>query len=1763
LLRQYKDNPDKKLVQHFDLLFIQQSVDKLSSQEQIQLIPILLQGISEDAGKPACATIFNLFLRLLPQFRLPSRGTQEDGELRATLGFSNESADAEFISLWFGKLMLFNLSKPDVGQDNRPLPGGLSNDDYLFLTASGKVDAWNPRAPEGLNLTNTKITVLQFLTSGAFIDGERFFPALYAAADANSKIYSIGEEMLKRSTVSLEDESIIENLFEVYEKQSKPALRTRILALLSKSSVATSFPDRIIHVVQYSMRSAAPGSEPIQGLEATKLRNAVFYFLNWVSRSGSPESLKRIAPTIIQFCREYVEEQGWPTPTNRSSADLSLRALAYETVGAMAKTVPSEVLKPNLDLIRWLFRSLTEENSGGSISISIEEALSSILGSIPSELPADVRGEMRQLLLENISKTDGEEVVRSARFVAVKWANHVLTYDDIVARWMDLLALGEYNGQRSDVIEEGRKGLDPYWYRLLRLHGGSGHLELPNWVDLVKVFFSDQTLMGNSHIANTMRTGMEIDGVSVFGNFANKLMASYPHAVSFCRQILLVGAFQDASTVGKDADWERQLNVLLRTDVESRSALRKHLQSLDRDALTLFLTAAFEGMIYDHGKGLPDCARTFVEIASLVDTEALAALAPRAHELQPAVQSNDPAIRSLAAKALGMLAAHPAYNDDQLSRLVLVLAEDSGQWKETFGAASNSVHGALVALAHILNKSVFYGRTEAISSDTYANTVRRIFEIISEATDATIKEAAFIAIGLLSSVGIISSASLQALQLDITNIVEIITKESKKGTEAAITALGRLAMMYDEADTIQMACLNRVVEALYSMYELRQIEVQFTVGEAIAVAIAGWSSKALILTVDVQTSYTPTIKPPMVLPAVLQKLLSDCRQTKPALRRASGVWLFTLISNCGQLPDIQTRLRDCQGAFMALLSAREDIVQETASRGLSLVYEQGNKELKEHLVSDLVASFTGSTAKIQVDAETELFEPDALPTGDGQSVTSYKDIMNLAAEVGDQSLVYKFMALASNAATWSTRAAFGRFGLSSILSESAVDPKLYPKLYRYRFDPNPNVQRSMNDIWSSLVPSSTTTIDEHFDAIMEDLLKNILGKEWRTREASCAAIADLVQGKRFGKYEKFLKRIWEVAFKVLDDIKGSVRKAAEKLCQVLTNILVRQLEEGTSPKNAQAMLKEVIPFLFSTRGLESPSKEVQSFAYDTVIKMIKSGGTTLRPFIPSLVEQILGLLSTLEPDIINYLHMNADRYDTTQEKIDEARSMAISHSPMMNSIERCLDLLDEASMAELTPHLQTVIKTAVGMPSKVGCSGVLVALATRHSFLFRPHADSFLKLIQRAVLDRNSTVSAAYSRASGYISRLASEEQLLAFAGFSKGLYFSADASDTNRQVSADIVYAISKFASDRFNALATTFLDFVFFAKHDTDTHVKEMMTKTWDENVGGSRAALLYLREIVNSAQSHLESPKWSIKHTAALTIADVAVSAGNNIDVANAVIIWPALEKALAMKTFEGKEKVLESFVKFVEHAKPFWSKEEGIAAQMTKIALREAKRNNDSYRPHAFACLGGYAEARSDLDLLEAMREAMWPKVQEMLDEDVEMTNGNENPGASTATGGAELLTKYLDAMFRGFQDASIQSGMHNLEVVLDDAQRLLTNHKASIQTKSVFYERIKALMDGIVRSKPHTQLIRNSATFLQMWRLLEVSSGSGNESTRAKRLQAAAAFVDAVVAGDVVASSDPERQALTESISKDLEAALKYERAAGIRSVIVKCKGQLQ
>jgi len=60
----------------------------------------------------------------------------------------------------------------------------------------------------------------------------------------------------------------------------------------------------------------------------------------------------------------------------------------------------------------------------------------------------------------------------------------------------------------------------------------------------------------------------------------------------------------------------------------------------------------------------------------------------------------------------------------------------------------------------------------------------------------------------------------------------------------------------------------------------------------------------------------------------------------------------------------------------------------------------------------------------------------------------------------------------------------------------------------------------MIHIWKSLVDDSKKTIDDNLDIIIEDLLEQCGSRLWRSREASCLALTDIIQGRKFNEVIK-------------------------------------------------------------------------------------------------------------------------------------------------------------------------------------------------------------------------------------------------------------------------------------------------------------------------------------------------------------------------------------------------------------------------------------------------------------------------------------------------------------------------------------------------------------------------------------------------------------------------------------------------------------------
>lgn len=1562
LIKQFKEQ-DSSLIRHFDLLYIQQGVDRLSSREKEGLLPSLVNGISVMNAKTHEPQIFYLFLRMLEYIKLPPRDSKDDREMREKYGVSDE--DARYLATWIGKFILFSPQKSST----QSCPG-LDSEQYSFLSIQGKPEAWNPSSG-GLNLLRTKALAARLLVSGLFTEKERFWPAFFASADPASTLSDVGDDMLKRTlpSVDLEDTEVVQRLFSLYlgedqRPRVRPPLRMKILGLLNKSTTSTSFGGEIVRLVDDGVTSQDLDGEDVTmsntqttrtniGREATKLRAAVFTYVNFVARYGRQETLHAIAPSVVARLRDFIEHQGWPRPG--TNEDLVSRGYAYEVIGLLAKAGPKSILvesdMPTLDLLRWLFSSFAQDSSGSAIIVSIEEALSTVLSAMARlTLSAAEQRAVEDLLVEQMELSadlESNQRLRSTRYVAVRFANRCLPFNSVKARWVDVLGLGARN-DRVEIREESERGLSPYWYRMLNGSlGGPGHerIVFPTFAATMSQCFPGLASNG------------DIEAMSVAKQALRAHNQTFTHVVAFARRLLYHEALSTASLQpALDNEWERRLDTAIENDPKARSAVkadlarRTHVQGRELHTLG---SALFELVVSQSGSATEEHLVEYLAMSPLPLVQGLVPLAPH---LISAIFSNNHITRVTAGQVFGILASHHAADSAPILAQSQQLLTTAKSWATAVGTQANQVHGSLVALGFYISRRCYRGSGPS-DEDLPATFCGLLLEILSSSTrDELLKEGAVVALGQL--------CMFRSIKLDAEQLREVVGKVhaiAKNGNEPAILCIGQLSMLADEGDDDDDdSVLTYIEDHLYKLHEVRQTEVHFAVGESFTYLASGWQSAALATKLDIDGPFPAEPQRHRRLAKLTKRFVTDCGTTKPSLRKAAVMWLLCLVQYCGGLPSLQERLGDCQSAFKRCLTDRDELVQESASRGLGLVYEKGDRSLKDGLVRDLVSSFSSdrpSGLAGSVSAETQLFEPGALPTGDG-SVSTYKDIMSLASEVGDSSLVYRFMSMASSNAIWSSRAAFGRFGLSDVLSDSSVDgyladnPKLYPKLFRYRFDPNPGVQRSMNDIWNALVKDSSATVMQHFGPIMEDLLTSILGKEWRVRQASCAAIADLVQGRSLDIYEPYLERVWTSCFKVLDDIKESVRAAAGSLARTLTGVLTRALEaDHSSNKTASAMLKHVLPFLLSPSGMESSAQEVQLFSLHTLLEIVKkSNGETLRPFIPELVERLIGLLSSLEPEAVNYVHLNASKYNLTEQKIDDMRLSSVRGSPIMEAIERCLDLLDDETMRLLQPRLENAMKSAVGLPSKVGASRVLVSLSTRRVAVFRPTADAFLRLLEKMVQDRNETVASSYAAAAGYVARSASDKQILRLVTYAKKLYFDSEgdreAATPRRSVSSgELISGVCKHASDRFNALAASILPFVYFGMHDPHATVKELFRNTWSDSVGGSRAVILYLQEILALAGDHLDSPQWTLKHTAARTVSDAALAACSvetDVSSKNAALLWPLLERALGGKTWDGKEVVLTAFVKFVQNSKPYYTSQPAVSAAILKVSADPQSR-----------------------------------------------------------------------------------------------------------------------------------------------------------------------------------------------------------------------------
>lgn len=1518
-------------VRLYSLLFISKAVDRMDSFERRKFLPKIIHGIN-NYPQIIKARLFHILCKTLIDWKTPEFESAQYQELVNDLAL--ETQDELFLSKTIAKFFMLT-----ANNSLEALPG-LSVYDVSFFTKDAGISY-----KSGHDILLVKQNLLEFLKAG-FKSASLALPLLIASVDTSSSISNQSELLYRKLNFNLEDPDFIDELIRLFigdeDKHippSLPAVQLKVLSQLNKSVVACKNP-RISQVANKGLFHDIP-----------RLKQETVQLVRWInSHTIINDSTVQINETIKQFntdmantLKESIMVLGWPqmhlNNGGLSSQQITQVLQQYETLSEILKATPSLFLN-DISYIDFFFESL--EKGPVDIRISIQEGLSKLTPFL-SELSADCKQQLKQIAWRylNMNETENTLNIQSCRFVALKFINCSFSFDDVEARFLNIISTAKFN--RPEIIEEATKGLHPHWFNISQSS------------NTIK-FKSTSELLGHGNIVNFPQFEHLVLFISnQCKDSDSKIFQCMDEAIRFCVQTLVANSIKGQNTViVDDEDWDIRLEKALEVDSKVRSLVKSKIMNISSDdtelanpnAFSIFMILLIDAIDKTVSiKTLSTYEGTFLKILSLASSDAVGGLISSLSLLIKIFNDEKSTNRTIIelAKIIGIIASHPMNTDEYVSNLLHELV---------FKTLDTRKPNSLLLAGILYSRLSYRNRINVIDENTFKAYLESLLDGLKQ---SKIYPYALEAIGELSIYNLLASPLKLVSENYVKHVFDIIKTNAKRFDEKSILVLSYLSLVSNKSITDEIQLL------IYETHMSKQTEFLFTSGEAFLILACGWDSKALARTIDINDGKVKFLDTSDKITPILNTVLLACTNTKPSLRRAACIWLLSLVDFCSSSPVIKNNSSKIHLAFMKFLADRDELVQEAASRGLSLIYELGDFELKDIMVKGLLRSFTDNNSTNSllsgtIEDDTELFDKDILKTNDG-SVSTYRDVLNLATDIGDPSLVYKFISLAKSSALWSSRKGMA-FGLGSILSKTSLDDmlaknkglsqRLIPKLYRYKYDPNTNISNSMEDIWNVLVEDSARTVKEHFSDILQELLNSMGSKEWRVREASTTAMCDLLNIVEFSVFENKIEEIWNMSFRVLDDIKESVRKQANKLTKQLANILIK------SGKTSDVGLSKVMPFLLGNKGILSDADDVRSFALETILKLIKSDSSSIKPFVPLLLETFVGLMSTLEPEIINYLILNADKYNIKGNEIDAKRLQSLGNSPIMEAVESMIDIIDNDIIDNSVNSIINAMTKSIGLPSKVSASRILVSLVTKKYELLKPYGDKLMKLAINQLKDNNDTVASSFSISVAYLSRLSNLDAVVKYGNYLKKLYFSSE-DERGRLISSIANENFAKYSPEKYEKASSLFVPLCFIGTNDIDEEVSKIFEKEWIENTSGSNVIKFYLPEIIDLMSQYITSPNFQMRRTLAKSIVRITNDITDFSNISDSLIsqIFDILISNCKGKSWAGKELIFEALVNFTIKLKA-----KAPIDQIDSVVLTEGKRKNKEYQKHAIKTMGKY-------------------------------------------------------------------------------------------------------------------------------------------------------------------------------------------------------------
>uniref|UniRef100_A0A674HU35 Ecm29 proteasome adaptor and scaffold n=1 Tax=Taeniopygia guttata TaxID=59729 RepID=A0A674HU35_TAEGU len=1571
---------------NFTIIYVKMGYPRLPVEKQCELAPTLLTAM-EGKPQPQQDSLMHLLIPTLFHMKYPAE------PLKAAASPFNLAEKPKTVQLLLD-FMLDVLLMPygfvlseSQSRQNMPSSQGSSSGSVggpgipqpppgMSFYAAKRVIGDSPWTPELLE--QCKLGIVKFIEAEQVPELEAVIHLVVASSDTRHSVATAADLELKskQSLIDWNNPAIINKMYKVY--LGDIPLKTKEGCVLKpemkRESVSTRVKLKIVPHLLRSRQAAEMFPANIQvvydGLFGAntnaKLRSLSLQFVHHICIICPESKIKPLGPMLLNGLTKLINEY---------KEDSKLLSMAYSAVGKLSSRMP-QLFTKDIALVQQFFEALCKEDA--DTRLAIQEALSMMVGAY-SNLEGAQRTLMEALVASYLIKPEVQ-----VRQVAVKFASTVFPPDHIPSRYLLLLAAGD---PREEVHGEAQ--------RVLRTFSGKNEKEssgkqMPSFPEMVHYIQDKATHRMKTPAKYMTGTAVLPFNPATFGEIVLYLRMCLAHSAGVVPTSQSLADMQDhAPAIGRYIR-----NLMSGNHISFSSSSSFSSKSAETNPVHIYI-GLLQQLLAGVG-GLP-VMYCLLEVVSVYPEKLATRFIDKMDWIKNLMNTNKEEMRELAALFYSVVLSTMSGDELRASLEQLIKMTKDNHSPEV-------QHGSLLALGFTVGRYLAKGkiRTMELHDIEQPNTsvmpeqeqlIKSTTETIGSFLDST---SPFLVVGACMALGEIGrngplpipseGTGFTKLQL-VENLLARIpsSKETNKMKERAIQTLGYFPVG-DEDFPHQKLLLQGLMDSV----EAKQIELQFTVGEAITSAAVGTSSAAArdAWTVTEEEYMPPSdLKVNDVVPWVLDLILNKhIISPNPHVRQAACIWLLSLVKKLSTHKAIKSHLKDIQSAFVSVLSDSDELSQDVASKGLGLIYELGSEQDQQELVTTLVDTLmTGKRAKHEMTGETVVFQGGLSKTPDGQGLSTYKELCSLASDLNQPDLVYKFMNLANHHAMWNSRkgAAFGFNAIAAKAGEQLAPflPQLLPRLYRYQFDPNVGIRQAMTSIWNALV-TDKSMVDKYMKKILEDLISNLTSNLWRIRESSCLALNDLLRGRPLDDVIDKLPEIWEVLFRVQDDIKETVRKAAELALKTLSKVCVKMCDPSKGAAG-QKTIAVLLPCLLD-KGIVSIVAEVRSLSINTLVKISKSAGSMLKPHAPKLIPALLESLSVLEPQVLNYLSLSA----TDQEKtaMDSARLSAVKSSPMMETINMSLQYLDVSVLSELVPRLCELIKSGVGLGTKGGCASVIVSLTTQCPQDLTPYSGKLMTALLSGLTDRNTVVQKSFAFAMGHLvrtSRDSSTEKLL----HKLSSWYMEKEEPVYRAGCALTVHAMGRYSPDVLKNHAKQVLPLAFLGMHEVPEEEKgekensTLWTEVWQESVPGTQGGIrLYLQELISITQKALQSQSWKMKAQGAAAMASIAKQTGSLVPPHLGMVL-SALLQGLPGRTWTGKEELLKAIASVVSACSAELQKSvpgQPTITDVVQALLKECRKENLKYKMVALRCAAGVLQATKE-DHFQELADIIFPMI----------------------------------------------------------------------------------------------------------------------------------------------------------------------------------------